>query len=158
MIGKAKAIPVTAWTNLSLPYIAEERTLTYSKHISRDRYPANLLVSRSDLQKTQLPLLLHVGPCLQSCCLVIRWSNPFQYKHRISAHRYPCFEWDSNPRSQCSSRRGRFMPYTARPLWWPFISISYLKHGWSYVKLLRKPGVSNKFRWIQMIKIRAFFF
>jgi hypothetical protein len=25
-------------------------------------------------------------------------------------------DWDSNPRSQCSSGRRRFMPYTARPL------------------------------------------
>jgi hypothetical protein len=47
-------------------YIAAERTRTYSKHISRDYYPASLLARRSDLQKTQL-LLLHVGPCLQSC-------------------------------------------------------------------------------------------
>jgi hypothetical protein len=31
--------------------------------------------------------------------------------------KHPCLEWDSNPRSQCSSGRGRFMPYTARPLW-----------------------------------------
>jgi hypothetical protein len=53
-------------------YIAAERTWTYSKHISRDRYPASLLARRSDLQKTQLPLLLRVGPCLQSCCLATR--------------------------------------------------------------------------------------
>jgi hypothetical protein len=30
-------------------------------------------------RKTQLPLLLRVGPCLQSCCLATRWSNPLQY-------------------------------------------------------------------------------
>jgi hypothetical protein len=24
-----------------------------------------------------------------------------QHKHRINAHIHPCFEWDSNPRSQC---------------------------------------------------------
>jgi hypothetical protein len=28
-----------------------------------------------------------------------------QHKHRINAHRHPCFEWDSNQRSQCFSRR-----------------------------------------------------
>jgi hypothetical protein len=68
---------------LSLPYVDAERTWTYSKHISCDRYPASLLAHRSDLQKTrhmvfshccvtsrrtrktQLPLLLHVGPCLK---------------------------------------------------------------------------------------------
>jgi hypothetical protein len=57
---------------LSLSYTAAERTWTYNKHISRDRYPASLLARRSDLQKTQLPLLLLVGPCLQSCCLTTR--------------------------------------------------------------------------------------
>jgi hypothetical protein len=50
-------------------YIAAERTWTYSKRISRDRYPAYLLARRSDLQKIQRPLFLRVGPCLQSCCL-----------------------------------------------------------------------------------------
>jgi hypothetical protein len=31
--------------------------------------------------------------------------------------RHSYLEWDSNQRSQCSSGRRRFMPYTARPLW-----------------------------------------
>jgi hypothetical protein len=35
-------------------YIGEERTWTYSKHISRDRYPASLLARRSDIQKTHV--------------------------------------------------------------------------------------------------------
>jgi hypothetical protein len=30
--------------------------------------------------------------------------------HRINAHRHPCLEWDSNPRSQRSSERRQFMP------------------------------------------------
>jgi hypothetical protein len=33
-----------------------------------------------------------------------------QYKHIINAHRHPFHEWDSNPRSKCSSGRRRFMP------------------------------------------------
>jgi hypothetical protein len=33
-----------------------------------------------------------------------------QHNHRINAHRYPCLEWDSNPRSQRSSERRQFMP------------------------------------------------
>jgi hypothetical protein len=33
-----------------------------------------------------------------------------QHKHRINANRHPCLEWDSNPRSQCSSGRRQFMP------------------------------------------------
>jgi hypothetical protein len=59
-------------------YITGERTWTYSysKHISRDRYPASLLARRSDLQKTQIPLLLRVAPWLQCCWLTTRWSNP----------------------------------------------------------------------------------
>jgi hypothetical protein len=32
-------------------------------------------------------------------------------------HRYPCLEWDSNPRYQYSNGWRRFMPLTARPLW-----------------------------------------
>jgi hypothetical protein len=39
-------------------YIAEGQTSTSSKHISRDRYPMNLLARQSDLQKEhRLPLL-----------------------------------------------------------------------------------------------------
>jgi hypothetical protein len=64
---------------LSLPYIAAERTWTYSKYISCDRYPARLLVRLSGLQKRQLRLLLRVVPCLQSCCLANRLSNSLQY-------------------------------------------------------------------------------
>jgi hypothetical protein len=57
-------------------YIDAERTETCSQHISCDRYPASILARRSDLQKKQLPLLLRVGPCLQSCCLATNCSNP----------------------------------------------------------------------------------
>jgi hypothetical protein len=32
--------------------------------------------------------------------------------HRINAYRYPCLEWDSNPRSKGSSERRGFMPET----------------------------------------------
>jgi hypothetical protein len=51
----------------------------HRKHMSRDRYPASLLARRSDLQKTRLPLLLRVGPCLQRCCLATRCSNQIIY-------------------------------------------------------------------------------
>jgi hypothetical protein len=37
-------------------------------------------------------------------------QNKRTYKHE-------CLEWDSIPRSQRSSERRQFMPYTARPLW-----------------------------------------
>jgi hypothetical protein len=46
-----------------------------------------------------------------------------QHKHRINAHRHPCLEWDSNPRSQRPSERRQFMPQTARPLWSAFLII-----------------------------------
>jgi hypothetical protein len=36
--------------------------------------------------------------------------------HRTTAHRHPCLEWDSNPRSQRSSERRQLMLQTARPL------------------------------------------
>jgi hypothetical protein len=33
-----------------------------------------------------------------------------EHKHRLNEQRHPCLEWDSKPRSQCSSERRRFMP------------------------------------------------
>jgi hypothetical protein len=30
--------------------------------------------------------------------------------HRTKAHRHPCFQWDSNPRSQYSDDRRQFLP------------------------------------------------
>jgi hypothetical protein len=33
-----------------------------------------------------------------------------------NADTLPCLEWDSNPRSQCSSGRRQYVPQTARPL------------------------------------------
>jgi hypothetical protein len=72
-------------------YIAAKRTQTYSKHISRDRYPPSLLARRSDLQRTQLHLLLRIGPCLQSCCLATPRSNPLKY---ISGYSSIDFTWN----------------------------------------------------------------
>jgi hypothetical protein len=46
-----------------------------------------------------------------------RYLHTEQHNHRPNAHRHPCLEWDSNPRSQRSSERRQFMPYIARPLW-----------------------------------------
>jgi hypothetical protein len=40
-----------------------------------------------------------------------------QHKRRINAHGHSCLEWNSNPRSQCTSGRRLFMPYRARSLW-----------------------------------------
>jgi hypothetical protein len=34
-----------------------------------------------------------------------RYLHTGQHKHRINAHRHPCLEWDSNPRSQRPSER-----------------------------------------------------
>jgi hypothetical protein len=41
-------------------------------------------------------------------------TNTPHNTNRINAQRHPCFEWDSNPRFQCSSGRSRLM----RPLRW----------------------------------------
>jgi hypothetical protein len=38
-----------------------------------------------------------------------RYLDTEQHKHRINEHSHPCLEWDSNPRSQCSSERRQFM-------------------------------------------------
>jgi hypothetical protein len=56
-----------------------------------------------------------------------RYLDTEQHKHTINAHRRPCFEWDANPRSQCSSKRRLFMPYTSRPLWPAFLDKGYVK-------------------------------
>jgi hypothetical protein len=44
-----------------------------------------------------------------------RCLHTVQRKHGINRHL--CLEWDSNPRSQCSTERRQFMPQIARPLW-----------------------------------------
>jgi hypothetical protein len=44
-----------------------------------------------------------------------RYPHTEQHKHRIKAHRHPCLEGDSNPRTQCLIGRRRIMPQTARP-------------------------------------------
>jgi hypothetical protein len=65
---------------LSLTYTVAERIWTYSKHISRDRYPASLLAHRSDVQKTQLLY----------CCLLDRvyravdWQRVDQIRYDIT--------------------------------------------------------------------------
>jgi hypothetical protein len=46
------------------------------------------------------------------------WLYTEQHKHRInSQNRHPFLELDSKPRSQRSSERKQFMPYTVQPLW-----------------------------------------
>jgi hypothetical protein len=49
-------------------------------------------------------------------------------QNRIKAHthRHPCFEWDSNPRTQRSSERRQFIPHTARPLWSALVTTPYI--------------------------------
>jgi hypothetical protein len=38
-----------------------------------------------------------------------RYLHTEQHRHITNAHRHPCLEWDSNPRSQRSSERRQFM-------------------------------------------------
>jgi hypothetical protein len=46
------------------------------KHVA---WQLSTVVTSPRTRKTQPPLLLRVGPCLQSCCLATHWSNPLQY-------------------------------------------------------------------------------
>jgi hypothetical protein len=39
-----------------------------------------------------------------------RYLHTGQHKQNKRTQRHPCLEWDSNPRSQCSSERRQFMP------------------------------------------------
>jgi hypothetical protein len=60
--------------------------------------------------------------CTQSLGLIGRGISPSQgrylhteqHKYRINSNIHPCLEWDSNPRSHCSSGRRRFMPFAVR--------------------------------------------
>jgi hypothetical protein len=59
----------------SVTYIAKERSLITRNtcHVTTTHGCVTSLRAR----KTQPPLLLRVGPCLQSCCIETRWSNPY---------------------------------------------------------------------------------
>jgi hypothetical protein len=54
-----------------------------------------------------------------------RYLHTRQHKYRINTHRHTCLEWDSNPRSYCSSEGRHFVPYTAGLLWSVLNSIYY---------------------------------
>jgi hypothetical protein len=61
----------------------------------------------------------------QSVGLLGRWISPSQgpflyteqQEHRINAHRHPCLDWDSNPRSQCSRGRRRYLNSRRYKIW-----------------------------------------
>jgi hypothetical protein len=61
---------------------------------------------------TQSVGLLWRGISPSQCC----YLHTGHHEHRIKAHRHPCLQWDSKPRSQCLSRRRLFMPQAVRPL------------------------------------------
>jgi hypothetical protein len=67
----------------SITHIAEERT-----HITGNvMWPTtHRCLTSPRTPKTQLPLFLCVGPCLQRCCLATRWSNPLHYSLLRAAH------------------------------------------------------------------------
>jgi hypothetical protein len=72
-------------------------------------------------------------PVLQFCNLIYTdgrtpWMSDQPFARSLPTHRttqtqnkrtcrHPCFEWDSNPRSQHSNDRRHFTPQTARPPW-----------------------------------------
>jgi hypothetical protein len=43
-------------------------------------FAAARMFTESLLSNDDIPLLLHVWTCLQSCCLAMVWSNPLQYE------------------------------------------------------------------------------
>jgi hypothetical protein len=49
-------------------------------------------------------------------------------EHKQNKRTHSCLVWDSNPRSQCSSRRRQFMPQTSRPRWSAQINPSYVNN------------------------------
>jgi hypothetical protein len=58
-------------------------------------------------------------------------------QHKQNKRKHPCLEWDSNPRSQCSSGRRRFMPQTAPPLWSALYQL-IIKNWEAYIHSYRK--------------------
>jgi hypothetical protein len=70
-----------------------------------------------------------------------RYLHTGQHKHRTNAHRHPCLECDSNPRSLCSSGRRQFMPQTARPLWWAENQLISFYTGQKRLKILIRRSV-----------------
>jgi hypothetical protein len=48
-----------------------------------------------------------------------------QTQNKLTQHRHPCLERDSNSRSQSSSEWRQFMPQTARTLWSAFIYLCF---------------------------------
>jgi hypothetical protein len=53
-------------------------------HLQKTRHVAAICccVTSQWTWKSQLPLLFHLGPCLQSCCLAKQWSNPLKYRYQ----------------------------------------------------------------------------
>jgi hypothetical protein len=92
------------------------------KHYALPNEPAHYVPTCNIFSSVvSLGLYSPCGPWLlfQSVGHLERGISPSQgrYLHREQhKHRYPCLECDSNPRSQCSNGRRRFIPYTARPL------------------------------------------
>jgi hypothetical protein len=79
-----------SWT---LTYTAAERTCVTENtcHV----ITTCCCVTSQRTRKTQLPLLLRVGPCLQSCCLATCWSDPLYY------YTHKCTIWTKFIISRC---------------------------------------------------------
>jgi hypothetical protein len=62
-------------------------------------------------------------------------ARPLPKHRKTHTHfKYPCPEWDSNPRFRLPSDRRQFMPQTARQPWPPISVIMYLFIHW-HIKL-----------------------
>jgi hypothetical protein len=120
-VSKAKACVWNVYyAFLKFQFVVSESGPWFSKHCQQCIH-FSFIHSSMALQPFVGPWpLLHFHRTPWTCDQPVARPLPThteQHKHRINAHRHPCLEWDSNPRSQLSSERRQFMPYTARPLW-----------------------------------------
>jgi hypothetical protein len=50
-------------------------------------------------------------------------------QHRKFADTHPCLEWDSNPRSQCSSGRGQYVPQISLGQAFGNVEVNFVSRG-----------------------------
>jgi hypothetical protein len=69
-------------------------------------------------------------------------ARPLPTQDNTKADIHPCLEWDTNPRSQCSSGWRHFVPFTARPLRTKNLPNTNLDH-YRYIYLLGRRKCSK---------------
>jgi hypothetical protein len=94
------SVQCTVQRNSSISETVLNRTHVYIQFLLR-------ITDTVTFQNTYLPFLLGPSVCMYVSVEVFFYSKAATYTqnntNRINAHRHPCLEWDSNPRSQRSS-------------------------------------------------------